>query len=301
MVRDHFPFSVGFVSRLLPSGLVFFLILAAVPEPRFAQTAEDASEWAGAYNSEDAGLEEPLDTGRRKQVYTLQNIETLRRAVRPRYVRVLNPRHYASGDSGYRSYLQKGILFTYASYRSRRVFLSGDFSNWGNIPMRRNEMGVFYHILPVRELEAGRIIEAYRYKFLVDGIWTADPTHPNTEDDGLGGSLSVYYLDDIDVNRLATVRVLKEREPSFERLVEFAIYLPDAENLSLVGEFNNWNPEHDFMTKGEDGVFRLRMRLRPGGYVYKFVADGKWILDKYNEETRYHEILGELCSFLEIE
>jgi hypothetical protein len=42
------------------------------------------------------------------------------------------------------------------------------------------------------------------------------------------------------------------------------------------------------------------LRLRPGGYVYKYVADGKWMLDKFNEETRYHRGIGELCSFLEL-
>jgi hypothetical protein len=278
------------------AGFALLLILNA-PLHLNAQNERGGGDWVGGYNSAEAGLEDALDTGRRKRVYSLHNIETLRRAVRPRYVRIVNSRHYAGGSG---EYLEKGILFTFASYRSRKVYLSGDFNNWGLIPMRRNQMGVFYHVLPVREVELGETIEKYRYKFQIDGIWAHDPSHPNRVDDGLGGYISEYLLDDQDVDRQISVRVLKEVAPGEERLVEFAIYLPGVENLSLVGDFNNWNPEHDLMRKGTDGIFRLRLRLRPGEYVYKYVADGRWMLDKFNEDARFHQGIGELCSYLDL-
>ncbi len=253
-------------------------------------------DWSGGYNSREAGLEDAAQTGRDERVYSLQQLETLRRAVAPRYVRVVNYRQYPST----RRYLEKGVLFTYYGYRSRRVMLAGDFNNWTPIPMHRNSMGVYYWILPVREVEGGRIVDTYKYKFVVDGIWTHDPTHQNFTDDGLGGYVSSYYLDRPDVNRQATVRVIRETRPAAERLVEFAIYQPNVENLSLVGDFNNWNPEHDVMTRGEDGIFRLRLRLRPGQYLYKYVADGRWILDSFNEDARYHNGIRELASFLDL-
>ncbi|MCB1309329.1 MAG: glycogen-binding domain-containing protein [Leptospiraceae bacterium] len=249
------------------------------------------------YNSQDGALEDIYQTGREETVYTLQQLESLRQAIKPRFVRVLNYRHYANS----REYLEKGILFTFEGYRSERVFLAGDFNNWRPVPMFRNRMGVYYYILPVREIEKGERVDMYRYKFQVDGIWTHDPTHRTREDDGLGGYISHYYLENPDINRTITVRILDEKEDLPERLVEFAIYLPEVDNLSLVGSFNNWNPEHDLMIKGEDGIFRLRKRMRPGDYVYKYVADGKWILDRYNESTRYASDIQELCSYLEIE
>ncbi len=301
---DHFFFRTHFatparIRRRFSRGLlaVAGLLFLILPPGLTAQGDGFVDDWVGGYNSVEAGLEDALDTGRRKRAYSLHNIETLRRAVRPRYVRIVNSRHYAGGGG---EYLQKGILFTFASYRSRKVYLSGDFNNWGLIPMRRNRMGVFYHVLPVREIELGERIERYQYKFQIDGIWTHDPSHPNRREDGLGGYVSEYLLDDVDVDRQISVRVLKEREPNAERLVEFAIYLPGVENLSLVGDFNNWNPEHDLMRKGRDGVFRLRLRLRPGEYVYKYVADGKWMLDKFNENARYHQGIDELCSYLDL-
>lgn len=278
----------------------FPALLFAIAAPVVAlQGQELAREWSGGYNSEDAGLEDPLETGRDEQLYTLEQLETLRRAVGPRYVRVLNYRHYAGAGE----YIQKGVLFTYAGYRAERVRIAGDFNNWSPAPMHRNKMGVYYVVLPVREIEAGERILSYKYKFLVDGIWTHDPENKTRRDDGLGGYLSVFQLERPDVNRQIAVRVLKEgrRGGSEERLVEFAIYMPDAENLSLVGDFNNWNPEHDLLTRGDDGIFRLRLRLRPGSYHYKYVADGRWILDQYNEETRYHTGIRTLVSFLRIE
>lgn len=296
---DHFFFRKHFGpgwSDIYRAFLCLTLLICG-PLAISAESRGAAGDWVGGYNSAEAGLEDALDTGRRKRVYSLHNIETLRRAVRPRYVRIVNSRHYAQGS---RQYLEKGILFTFASYRSRKVYLSGDFNNWGLIPMRRNRMGVYYHVLPVREIEKGETIEKYRYKFQIDGIWAHDPSHPNRVDDGLGGYISEYLLDDMDVDRQISVRVLKELKRGEERLVEFAIYLPGVENLSLVGDFNNWNPEHDLMSKGTDGIFRLRLRLRPGEYVYKYVADGKWMLDKYNENARFHQGIGELCSHLDL-
>lgn len=50
---------------------------------------------------------------------------------------------------------------------------------------------------------------------------------------------------------------------------------PDAREVYLVGEFNNWNPKADRMTKTKNG-FRRTLQLAPGEYQYKFLVDGQW-------------------------
>lgn len=50
---------------------------------------------------------------------------------------------------------------------------------------------------------------------------------------------------------------------------------PDAREVYLVGEFNNWNPRADRMAKTKNG-FRKTLRLSPGEYQYKFLVDGQW-------------------------
>jgi len=256
-----------------------------------------ANDWVGSYDS--SALEEEQTEAR---VYPLSMIENLRRPISPRYVRVLDWKAYGSGEK----LLRKGILFTYQQLRSADVALAGDFSGWQELPMHRNKNGVFYYILPIREIEEGKRILTYRYKFISGGLWFPDPANLARADDGLGGYVSIFELDHEDVNSQITVRVLSERKPGRERLVEFAVHegalaralmRSQVKNVSIVGDFNEWNPDHDWMNKGEDGVYRLRLRLVPGEYAYRFVVDGNWILDPFNPQTRQHLKLEDLVSY----
>lgn len=51
---------------------------------------------------------------------------------------------------------------------------------------------------------------------------------------------------------------------------------PDAEEVFLVGDFNQWHPKKTRMLKARDGSFRSSMRISPGQYLYKFIIDGVW-------------------------
>ena len=53
---------------------------------------------------------------------------------------------------------------------------------------------------------------------------------------------------------------------------------PEAKEVYLVGEFNNWDPKSDRMTK-KQGAFHKMIRLAPGEYQYKFLIDGQWYCD----------------------
>ena len=58
---------------------------------------------------------------------------------------------------------------------------------------------------------------------------------------------------------------------------EFTFAAPGAEGVFLAGQFNDWNAKATPMQRGDDGVWRARLRLAPGFYHYKFVADGRWV------------------------
>ena len=52
--------------------------------------------------------------------------------------------------------------------------------------------------------------------------------------------------------------------------------------IFLAGNFNSWNPSDPkfLLTQaGTDGLWTITVKLSPGSYQYKFVADGKWIKD----------------------
>ncbi|MBI3832069.1 MAG: diguanylate cyclase [Planctomycetes bacterium] len=66
-----------------------------------------------------------------------------------------------------------------------------------------------------------------------------------------------------------------------EKAVAFA-YKPEhagaAQAVALVGDFNAWSREADPMQRGEDGSFRLTVKLAPGNYVYKFVINSEFYI-----------------------
>jgi len=52
--------------------------------------------------------------------------------------------------------------------------------------------------------------------------------------------------------------------------------------IFLAGTFNNWNPsDASYLMKndGPNGMWSITVKLAPGTYQYKFVADGQWIKD----------------------
>jgi len=60
--------------------------------------------------------------------------------------------------------------------------------------------------------------------------------------------------------------------------------VPDAKQVFLVGDFNQWQPGSRRMSKYRDGTFRAKVALKPGKYQYKFVADGIWVNDPDAQE-----------------
>jgi 1,4-alpha-glucan branching enzyme len=56
----------------------------------------------------------------------------------------------------------------------------------------------------------------------------------------------------------------------------FTLQAPATRQVSLAGDFNNWDIKAAPMQKGPDGIWRLSLPLAPGRYEYRFYADGVW-------------------------
>jgi 1,4-alpha-glucan branching enzyme len=66
---------------------------------------------------------------------------------------------------------------------------------------------------------------------------------------------------------------------------EFRYKAPDAKSVELMCEFNGWKSVP--MTKGDDGVWTVKVTLSPGTYGYKFLVDGKdWVFDPDNSAKK---------------
>ncbi len=54
----------------------------------------------------------------------------------------------------------------------------------------------------------------------------------------------------------------------------------DAQSVSVLGDFNEWDADAGAMQQRKDGFWAKAIRLDPGAYRYRFLADGeRWFND----------------------
>ena len=181
----------------------------------------------------------------------------------------------------------KGVLVTYNNRDAKKAAIAGGFSNWKLVTMDRSKHGIWYYFV-----EADFLRKDYRYKLNVDGTWIMDPKNPNRADDGYGSYVSVFNNIHNDEGKYLTY--LRKGN-----IIEFRIYNPHARLISIVGDFNNWNPESDLLEKDKKGVWRLEKRLSRGLYRYKYIIDGDWTVDLYNDDTA-SDGMGGICSLIRV-
>lgn len=152
--------------------------------------------------------------------------------------------------------LGEEITFKLLGYsNAKKVYVAGNFNNWNPVmlPLQHNSSG---WILPYT-LPAGN----YLYKFIVDGQWIRDPLNPH------------QITIDGNTNSFLAVR------PNFTFRLKGYV---SAREVILPGSFNDWNESgYTMARKGDEWMISLR--LKPGKYLYKFLIDGKWILDPANK------------------
>ena len=77
---------------------------------------------------------------------------------------------------------------------------------------------------------------------------------------------------------------MKQQKPKRRRLT-FTLDAPRAEEVCLMGDFNNWDAKKHPMNKDDYGTWKKIVYLAPGTYEYKFLVDGRWNLDPDNRKT----------------
>ena len=79
--------------------------------------------------------------------------------------------------------------------------------------------------------------------------------------------------------------ILQQPGPHYvEGGVLFSLVAPEANEVELVGSFNNWDRQHGVpLTRNSNGVWHAKLDLVPGRHLYKFVIDGMWCPDPANE------------------
>jgi len=72
--------------------------------------------------------------------------------------------------------------------------------------------------------------------------------------------------------------------------VWFVVAYPEAQSVTITGDFNSWTDTP--LKRGKDGIWTVRLALKPGRYEYSLKIDGeKWVPDPRADE--YVKTYGE--------
>ena len=141
-------------------------------------------------------------------------------------------------------------------------------------PYAMNERGVFVLDYPVPE----GVLEI-RYRIVVDGLWMADPANPVTDSDAAGVSFSVFRLEN------EPARTVVNPKPDSGGALTFVFRGSPGRRVSIVGDFNNWDPFMDPLDETTPGSYAVTIRVPAGEHWYYFFSDGRRILDRFNAQT----------------
>ena len=67
-----------------------------------------------------------------------------------------------------------------------------------------------------------------------------------------------------------------ENEKEILKQVSFRVSAPEAQNVSLAGNFNDWDKNCHILERDPDGTWEIHIDLMPGKYEYRFLVDGEW-------------------------
>lgn len=80
----------------------------------------------------------------------------------------------------------------------------------------------------------------------------------------------------------------------------FSLYAPEANEVFVIGDFNDWRPDDLKARRFKDGTWRKALTLKPGTYQYLFLVDGQWWVDPDNP-GRARNPFGTENSVIEID
>jgi 1,4-alpha-glucan branching enzyme len=67
--------------------------------------------------------------------------------------------------------------------------------------------------------------------------------------------------------------------------INFHCIAPEARHVSLIGDFNNWEPNANPMKRLPDGAWFVQVPLCHGHHTYLFLIDGIPVIDKRAQGT----------------
>ncbi|MBU4346328.1 MAG: AAA family ATPase [Candidatus Omnitrophica bacterium] len=92
--------------------------------------------------------------------------------------------------------------------------------------------------------------------------------------------------------------VLKEELPKLTEVV-FSLSAPEAKEVYVSGDFNDWKLDNATRMIADNGAWRKKVNLASGRYRYRFVIDGRWTEDPANPAKEVNTY-GQMDSLMEV-
>jgi 1,4-alpha-glucan branching enzyme len=83
--------------------------------------------------------------------------------------------------------------------------------------------------------------------------------------------------------------------------VTFSLEAKEANNVAVVGDFNNWNATEGELSKLKNGTFKGVFDLsKDASYEFRYLVDGNYVNDEQADSYRFNEFAGAENSVLEV-
>lgn len=75
--------------------------------------------------------------------------------------------------------------------------------------------------------------------------------------------------------------------------VTFTVPAEEAENVAVVGDFNNWNPQGSLLKKLKNGTFKGTFDLpQENSYEFKYLIDGAYVNEAEADGYQWNDYAG---------
>ena len=93
--------------------------------------------------------------------------------------------------------------------------------------------------------------------------------------------------------------IIAKETAEFIGSTAFVLKAPEAKSVYVTGSFNDWSLDENCRMTNVEGVWTLKVNLKPGTYKYQFIVDGKWQEDPENKNTERNSF-GDINSLIEV-
>ncbi|WP_340065527.1 isoamylase early set domain-containing protein [Ascidiimonas aurantiaca] len=75
--------------------------------------------------------------------------------------------------------------------------------------------------------------------------------------------------------------------------VTFTVPAAEAQNVAVVGDFNEWNPEGAMLKKLKNGSFKGTVNLeKDKTYEFRYIIDGRYVNDQEADRFQWNDFAG---------